>query len=126
VKVSEVMRREVATVQPHSPITEAIELLLDKEFAAVPVIDEANKLVGMVRDSALLTRGGMEVALSLKRATDAEFARQMHESLEDPQRKVSEVVTREVVTISPEAASEVGQGIDDVRGNHRPRENAGG
>src|SRR5262249_53449983 len=102
VKVSEGMRREVATVQPHSPITKVVELLLDKNFTAVPVIDETGKVVGMVSDSDLLTRGGMEVTLSLKRAADAEFVRQMHESLDDPQRKVSEVMTREVVTISPE------------------------
>jgi CBS domain-containing protein len=102
VKVSEVMRREVATVQPHSPITEVIELLLDKDFTAVPVTDEQGKVVGMVSDSDLLTRGGMNVTLSLKRAADPEFVRKLHESLEDPKRNVSEVMTREVVTTSPE------------------------
>ncbi len=99
VKVSEVMRREVATVRPDSPITQVIELLLDKDFTAVPVTDAQGKVVGMVSDSDLLTRGGMNVALSLKRATDPEFVHELHESLENPNRKVSEVMTREVVTI---------------------------
>jgi PII-like signaling protein len=36
VKIGEVMRREVATVHPDSPITQVIELLLDKDFTAVP------------------------------------------------------------------------------------------
>jgi CBS domain-containing protein len=103
VKVSEVMRREVATVRPDSPITEVIELLLDKDFTAVPVTDEQGKVVGMVSDNDLLTRGGMDVTLSLKRATDPEFVRELHQSLEDPKRKVSEVMTREVVTTSPDA-----------------------
>jgi len=102
VKVSEVMRREVATVRPDSPITQVIELLLDKDFTAVPVTDAQGKVVGMVSDSDLLTRGGMNVALSLKRATDPEFVRELHESLENPNRKVSEVMTREVVTIGPD------------------------
>jgi CBS-domain-containing membrane protein len=104
VNVSEVMRREVATVRPDSPITQVIELLLDKDFTAVPVTDEQGKVVGMVSDTDLLTRGGMNVTLSLKRATDPEFVRGLHELLEDPSRKVSEVMTREVVTIGPDVS----------------------
>ncbi len=103
VKVSEVMRREVATVRPDRPITDVIDLLLDKDFTAVPVTDAQDKVVGMISDSDLLTRGGMSVTLSLKRATDPAFVRELHESLEDPKRKVSEVMTRDVVTISPDA-----------------------
>jgi CBS domain-containing protein len=103
VKVSEVMRREVATVHPDSPITEVVELLLDKDFTAVPVVDDQGKVVGMVSDNDLLTRGGMNLTISLKRATDLDYVRELHDSLEDPNRKVSEVMTREVVTISPDA-----------------------
>ena len=101
VPVSEVMRREVVTVQPDSPLTEVVELLLDKDFTAVPVVDGAGKVVGMVSDNDLLTRGGMNVTISLKRATDAEFVDDLHKSLQSPERKVSEVMTSSVETISP-------------------------
>ncbi len=103
VKVSEVMRREVATLHPDSPITAVVELLLDKDFTAVPVVDEQGKVVGMVSDNDLLTRGGMKVTISLKRATDLDYVRGLHDSLENPQHKVSEVMTRQVVTITPDA-----------------------
>lgn len=102
-KVSEVMRREVATAHPDSPITEVVELLLDKDFTAVPVVNDQGKVVGMVSDSDLLTRGGMNVTISLKRATDLDYVRELHESLENANRKVSEVMTREVVTTAPDA-----------------------
>jgi CBS domain-containing protein len=103
VKVAEVMRREVATVTPESPITQVVELLLGKDFTAVPVIDGQRKVVGMVSDSDLLTRGGMNVTISLqKAAADPDFARKLHESLEDPDRKVSEVMTAQVVTTTPD------------------------
>jgi len=46
----------------------------------------------------------MEVTLSLKRAVDPEFIRQLHSALENPERRVAEVMTREVVTISPAAS----------------------
>jgi CBS-domain-containing membrane protein len=102
-KVSEVMRREVAIVHPDDPITKVVDLLLDKDFTAMPVTDEQGEVLGMVSDSDLLTRGGMDVTISLKRAADPDFVRELHSSLENPNRKVSEVMTREVVTIGPEA-----------------------
>jgi CBS domain-containing protein len=103
VKVSEVMHREVATLHADSPITAVVELLLDKDFTAVPVVDDQDKVVGMVSDNDLLTRGGMKVTISLKRATDLDYVRGLHDSLENPHHKVSEVMTRQVVTITPDA-----------------------
>ncbi len=102
VKVSEVMRRDVATVHPESPITQVVELLLDKDYTAVPVVDNDGKVVGMVSDNDLLTRGGMRVTISLKRATDLDYVRGLHESLENPGRTASEVMTTDVVTVSPD------------------------
>jgi CBS domain-containing protein len=102
VRVSEVMRREVATVSPDSPITQVVELLLDKDYTAIPVVDKDGKVVGVVSDNDLLTRGGMRVTISLKRATDLEYVRELHESLENPARTVSDVMTTPVVTVSPD------------------------
>ncbi len=102
IKVAEVMRRDVATVHPESPLTQVVELLLDKDYTALPVVDNDGKVVGMVSDNDLLTRGGMRVTISLKRATDLDFVRGLHESLESPSRTVSEVMTTEVVTVPPE------------------------
>jgi CBS domain-containing protein len=103
VTVSEVMRRDVATVRPESPITQVVELLLDKGYTAVPVIDNDGKVVGMVSDNDLLTRGGMRVTISLKKAADRDYVRGLHESLENPSGTVSGVMTSEVVTVSPDA-----------------------
>jgi CBS domain-containing protein/PII-like signaling protein len=102
VKVGEVMRREVATVHPDSPITQVVELLLNKDFTAVPVVDNEGKVVGMASDNDLLTRGGMSVTISLKRAMDLDYVRELHDSLENPERKVSEVMTRQVLSVGPD------------------------
>jgi CBS-domain-containing membrane protein/PII-like signaling protein len=102
VKVSEVMRRDVATVHPESPLTEVVELLLDKDYTAVPVVDKDRKVVGMVSDNDLLTRGGMRITISLQRATDLDYVRGLHEALENPRRAVSEVMTTDVATITPD------------------------
>jgi len=102
VRILEVMRSEVATVHPDDPVTQVVELLLDKDFTAVPVVDDQGKVVGMVSDSDLLTRGGMNVTISLKKATDLDYVRELHQSLGSPNHKVSEVMTRDVVTITPD------------------------
>jgi CBS-domain-containing membrane protein len=104
VKVAEVMRREIVTVRPDSPLIEVVELLLDKQFSAVPVVDEQRRVVGMVSDSDLLARGGMSVTLSLKRAADPEFVRQLHAELEKPGRRAAEVMSHEVVSITAETS----------------------
>jgi len=103
VKVEEVMRRDVATVHPDDPVTAVVQLLLNKNFTAVPVVDNDNHVIGMVSDSDLLMRGGMSVAINLKRAADADYVRELHDSLENTQHKVSEVMTRDVVTTAPDA-----------------------
>jgi CBS domain-containing protein len=102
VPVSEVMRREVVTVHPNSPITEVIDLLLDKDFTALPVLDDGGRVVGMISDNDLLTRGGMNVTISLKRATDPDFVEELHKSLQNPNRQVSEVMTPDVQTVAPD------------------------
>lgn len=104
VTVGEVMESEVVAVSPDSPITEVVELLLDKDFTAVPVIDENRKVVGMVSDRDLLTRGGMSVGLSLKRATDPEFVRALHAELSNPASKARDVMTTTVVSVKPDAS----------------------
>lgn len=104
VTVERVMRREVVTVGPEDSLIRVVEVLLDKDFTAVPVVDADGRVVGMVSDTDLLTRGGMEVGLSLKRAADAEFVHELHRSLENPERRVREVMTAEVVTVAPDAS----------------------
>lgn len=103
INVAEVMRRQVVAVRPDDPVTKVAELLLDKDFTAVPVVDDENKVVGIISDNDLLTRGGMSVNLSLKRATDPDFVKQLHKTLKESSALVEAVMTREVVTTAPDA-----------------------
>ncbi len=98
VKVGEVMRTDPVTIGPGRPVTAAIELLLDKDYTALPVIDESRKVLGVISDSDLLTKGGVNVTLSLKRAADADFVRDLQSGLKSPDRKVREVMTAPAVT----------------------------
>ncbi len=50
-RVRDVMQRDVVTVTPETPVTDAGKLLLDKQLGCLPVVNAANELVGIVTSS---------------------------------------------------------------------------
>jgi CBS domain-containing protein len=52
--VSEVMTRDVKTLRPDQPITEAADAMAAGPYGAMPVVDESGKLVGLLRDEDLI------------------------------------------------------------------------
>lgn len=52
--VAEIMTRDVATVKPDSPVTDAARILLEGKFGCVPVVDADGKLHGIVSEHDLL------------------------------------------------------------------------
>ncbi len=55
-KVKDVMHRGVEWVEPETPITEIARKMLNEDIGAVPV-GENDRLVGMVTDRDIVTRG---------------------------------------------------------------------
>jgi CBS domain-containing protein len=54
--VAELMNRDLLTVTPATPLSEAIRLLVDRQISGLPVVDEAGKLVGVISESDLMWR----------------------------------------------------------------------
>jgi CBS domain-containing protein len=54
--VAELMNRDLLTVTPTTPLSEAIHLLVDRQISGLPVVDEAGKLVGVISESDLMWR----------------------------------------------------------------------
>src|SRR6266404_5466806 len=92
VRVEEVMTKTVTTVQPHAPLAEVVEKLIDKDYTALPVVDEANRVVGIISDTDLLERGDMEVSLSLKKAVEPDLARTLITRLRQSPHTVADVM----------------------------------
>ena len=55
-KVSEVMTREVQTVQPDQPVQEAANFMLSADAGSIPVT-EGERLIGMITDRDIAVRG---------------------------------------------------------------------
>jgi CBS domain-containing protein len=53
---SDVMVRNVATVHPDTDVADAIKLLAEHDVSALPVLDDAGNLVGMLSEADLIHR----------------------------------------------------------------------
>ncbi|MEU7746049.1 CBS domain-containing protein [Nonomuraea sp. NPDC049158] len=90
--VREVMSSPAITVRRTDPVRQAIREMHGHDITAAPVVDDAGRLVGVVSELDLL-RGEFEPD---PRAS----LRPVDPSAEPPPRRVMEIMTREVVTVT--------------------------
>ena len=55
--VQSIMTRDVVSVKPDTPLQEAAEVLARHGFDGMPVVDEENKLVGILTEYDLISKG---------------------------------------------------------------------
>ena len=97
--VSEVMTRAITSVRQDTPARAIVELLLGKLFKALPVVDQAGRVVGIITDGDLLRKAGMPARLGIGerlRETDLQdFLAQIK-----PDQTAQQIMTSPVVTAS--------------------------
>lgn len=54
IKVSEVMTKNVATINPDATINEAAQIMIDKKVGCLPVVKDKNKLIGLITETDVL------------------------------------------------------------------------
>jgi CBS domain-containing protein len=54
--VADLMNHDVLTVLPTTPLSEAIQILVDRQISGLPVVNDAGKLVGVISESDLMWR----------------------------------------------------------------------
>lgn len=57
VSVQDIMEKSVVSVRPDTPLSEAAKTLADHKFDGVPVVDDANTLVGILTEYDLVSKG---------------------------------------------------------------------
>jgi CBS domain-containing protein len=102
--VREVMTRDVVTVPPEMPIAEVMDLLLGREVKAVPVVDKAHHVVGIISDGDLTSRGGALAHLSAAKRLDRETLAAQLAEIHRAGKTAREVMTARVVTIRDDTA----------------------
>jgi len=101
--VHDVMSREVHTVQPDTPLAVAVELLLDKVYRTLPVVDENGRVVGILTDGDLLERAKLLAPSAQRELTQAEVSRELQQ-IRQPGQTVGQVMTPHPVTVTPETS----------------------
>src|SRR5262249_29328484 len=107
-KAVDVMTREIVSVAPDASVIEAVRLMLQHKFSGLPVIDAAGRLEGILPQGDFLRR--VETGIECKRSRFVEFllgpGRLAEEYSRASGRRVSEVMTLDVHTVTEEAPLE--------------------
>ncbi len=107
-KVKDVMSQQIVSIGPDAPILDAVRLMLQHKISGLPVIDASGNLQGVVTEGDFLRR--TETGTQRKRARWIEFlmgpGRLATEYVHTSGRKVSEVMTPDVHTVTEDAPLE--------------------
>lgn len=57
-QVRDIMTRSVETLRPRSSVREAIHKMLDRKFGCVPVVEDGDRLVGILTETDLIRLAG--------------------------------------------------------------------
>lgn len=101
--VSHIMTRDVHTVGASTPLWRAVEVLLGQRFRTLPVVDETDRLVGILTDGDILSRAGL-LATTVQEALTTTELRQHLADLRRADTPVSQVMTTPVLTVTPDTS----------------------
>lgn len=105
-KARDVMVSPVITTGPAASVKEVAQILLKNHISAVPVVDDAGKLVGIISEGDLMRRADLGTERHRAWWLAALFADQdalASEYVKQHGRKVADVMTKRLVTASPGA-----------------------
>jgi CBS domain-containing protein len=107
-RAHQIMTRSVTTVTPETSILEAANIMLRRHISGLPVVDTAGKLVGIVSEGDFIRRS--EIGTQRKRGRWLKFilgaGEAATEFVHEHGRKVSEVMTRDPLTVSEDTPLE--------------------
>jgi CBS domain-containing protein len=100
-KVKDVMTSPVISIEPETPVLEAVRIMLQRRISGLPVIDKDGRLVGMVTEGDFLRRA--ETGTERRRPRWLEFlvgpGQLANEYTRSHGCKVSEIMTCDPVTV---------------------------
>jgi CBS domain-containing protein len=99
VPVQDIMSREVHAVSTDTPLLEVIELLIDKIYRALPVVDQEQRVVGIVTEANLLSKVEFLATSARRHLTKAELAVELNR-LQRIDQTVAKAMTANPVTVT--------------------------
>jgi CBS domain-containing protein len=107
-RASDLMTTEVVTVPPATPATAVARLLADRGISAAPVTDAGGRLLGIVTEADLLRRlaGAEDKPAGWLRRLFLDPDRQAEQYARTHGKEAQDVMTRDVVSVDPDATAE--------------------
>lgn len=104
-KTQDIMQRQPVTASPEMPIENAMHLMLTHHISGLPVVNSTGLMVGILSEGDLLRRTelGTEESLSGWRAWLAGPGRAARKYVRSHARRVSEVMTTPVISVTPQS-----------------------
>jgi CBS domain-containing protein len=104
-KVSEVMTRDVVVARPQTTVRDVAALMVQKRISGVPVVDGEGRLVGILSETDLLHRAetGTEKRHKWWLSALIDDDRLAREYAAAHARRAEDIMTRQVVTVDPDA-----------------------
>jgi len=97
--VGNIMRTSVTTVLPQTPVARIIDLLIDRGYRCLPVVDTDRHVVGIITDGDLLRQANLPARLGLYGTIPAESLRAQFAELASSTGVATDVMTEPVVTV---------------------------
>ncbi|MBU2549488.1 MAG: CBS domain-containing protein [Proteobacteria bacterium] len=110
-RVTDVMSTDLITVRPDTSVRELAETLLTHKISGVPVLDDQGLLVGVVSQSDLIAQNKKLHIPTAITIFDWVIYLEGNERLKDEMEKIAasdvgQIMTRKVITVTPEATIE--------------------
>jgi len=103
IRIKEIMTPNPISINVSSPIVDAIELLYNQVFKALPVIDNEKHVLGVITSSDLVNQGILPFYLPLLDKTDVD-KKDLHNNAYNS--SVSSVMSKPAVTINQDATAQ--------------------
>ena len=104
--ISHIMSQPVRSVHPQTPMSEAAHMMVRERISGLPVVDDADHLVGIITEADFLRGLGVpapQPAHNLWQTLESMFGHLAHHAeLEGPDDPVSAHMVRDVVCASPQ------------------------
>lgn len=107
--VADIMSKPVRTVRPDATLSEVAHLFITHRISGAPVVDAKGKLLGIITEADFLRALGVpghHPTQDIWHSLEALFS--YHLELKEPDSRVSDLMVKDVITMSPE------QSVHDV------------
>lgn len=106
-RAKDVMSTRLVTIGPDEPVRNAVSLMLQHRISGLPVVDGEGRLVGLLTENDLVLGSAPGLPIHLQLLEDLldakEPTRHLDQIQEIGEKRVKELMTREIVTAQPDA-----------------------